>query len=360
MEKSLFIEWVNKNFKGITVRVVEKLNDSTNPLTYLHRRMLKKEYSVDGKWESISAAFTLVAAYLVAMDSSIPLANRDAIEKASGDIPKMGIELQLNEKQLTDLDTLIAKGGTDAQILAKLFADTPRVIGAIYERLESMFLEGLSSGVTIVDSNNTGTGVRLDYGYLTANKFGVGVLWSSPSTAKPFDDIQKVLDKASLDGNVISKIMLDRTAFNNLAKAEQTKELFAFYAGFVGANIPVPSLNKVNEFTNDRYGFQFEIVDRGIRTQKNGTPSTHKPWKDGSVVFLTSDQVGSLVYADLAELNHKNKAVEYSLVDDFILVSKYCKTDPSLSEITKSQARVVPVIGNVDQIYLLDSKTVQA
>lgn len=361
MVQSAFIEYIQKWFPGIVVRMVETTNDSKNPITYLHKTMLRKDYSVDGKWASVNVANTLVAADVVAMDSSLPLKKRDSITKATGDIPKMGMELKLNEKQLTDLDTLVAQGATEQQIIAKLFQDVPKVIGGVYERNEAMFLEGLSTGVTLVeDAENVGTGVRLDFGYRVANKFGVGVLWSDPTNAKPFDDIQKVIDKANLDGNTISSVLLDRATFNRLAASAQAKELFAFSQGFVGNKIPAPDLSQMNVFTNNRYGFTFQIVDRSIRVERNGIPSTYKPWADGAVVFLTSNVVGSLVWARLAEQNHPVAGVEYQTADDYILVSKYRKNEPSISEHTKSQARVVPVISNVDQIYVLDSKTVQA
>lgn len=360
MEQSLFLEWVKKYFPALTVRVVEKLNDSKNQPTYLHKSMLKKDFSVSGKWESLSAAYSLVAADVVAMDSPLPLKKRDSISKASGDIPKMGMELKLNENQLTQLDTLVASGGTTEQILAKLFADTPKVIGGIYERVEGLFLQGLSSGVALADSDNVGTGIRLDYGYPTANKFGAAVVWSTSATATPFDDIERVLAKASDDGNTITKVMLDKTAFNNLAKTSQAKELYAFHAGFVGSNIPVPSLSQLNGFVSDRYGFVFEVVDRSIKTEIDGTQTSTKPWADGAVVFLSNNVVGSLVYAKLAEQNHPVANVSYSTVEDYILVSKYRLNKPALSEYTASQARVVPVISNVDAIYLLDSKTAEA
>jgi hypothetical protein len=360
MEQSLFIQWVNKFFPGITVRVVETLNDTKNPLTYLHRRMLRKDFSVNGKWESVTTANTMVMADVVAMDSSLPLKKRDAISKANGDITKMGMELKLNEKQLTELDALVAQNATDAQILAKLFADTPKVIGGIYERLEAMFLEGLSTGLTLVeDTENVGTGIRLDYGFLTANKFGVATLWSN-TAAKPFDDIEAVLEKARVDGNVITRALIERVAFNNLAKTTQAKELFAFNSGFVGSNIPVPSLAQVNSFTSDRYGFVFEIVDRSVKYEKNGTQTAVKPFATGAVTFVCDDVVGSLTWARLAEMNHPVENVSYSTVDDYILVSKFRQNKPSLSEYTSSQARVVPVINNVDRIYLLDSTTVTA
>ncbi len=361
MEQSLFLQWVQKYFPGITLSVIETLNGTKLLPTYLHRSMLRKDFSVTGKWESLSAAYSLVMADVVAMDSSLPLKKRDAISKASGDIPKQGMELKLNERQLTDLDTLIAQGGTNQQVLARLFADVPRVIGGIYERNEAIFLEGLSSGLAIIDDTETvGTGVRLDFGYPAANKFGVSVVWSSPTTSVPFDDINRVLDKVSQDGNKVIKIMMDRATFANLAKSTQTKQLYAFDQGFVGANIPVPSIAKLNAFTQAAYGYVFEIVDRSVKAERNGVQTASKPWALNAVVFVCNEVVGSLAYATLAEQNHPVQSVEYQTADDFILVSKYRLNKPSLSEVTASQSRVVPVITDVNNIYLMDANTVQA
>lgn len=359
MEQSLFIQWVNKFFPGITLRVVENLNDTKNPLTYLHKRMLKTDFSVTGKWESVTAAYSLVAADVVAMDSSLPLKKRDAIARASGDIPKMGMELKLNERQLTDLDTLVAQGAPDVQIVTKLFVDVPRCIGGIYERNEGIFLEGLSTGLALVeDTENVGTGVRLDYGYLAANKFGVAVLWSTAATATPLDDIQAMMNKASADGNSITRIMMDRVTFNLFANTKQVKEAFAFSLGFVGTTIPSPLFNQVTPFMQSRFGVSIELVDRSVRYEIDGVQTSVKPWSVGKVVGLTSDQIGSLAWARLAEMNHPVTNVTYTTADQYILVSKYRQNRPSLSEFTSSQARVVPVITNVDQIYLLDSLTV--
>lgn len=362
MEQSLFIQWVQKYFPGIVVRVVETLNDTKSTVTYLHKTMLRPEFSVSGKWESVSIANSLVMADVVAMDSSLPLKKRDVLSKANGDIPKMGMELKLNEKQLTELDTIIAQGGTESQIISKLFADTKKAIGGIWERNEAIYLEGLSSGVTLVeDTENIGTGIRLDYGYVSANKFGVAVVWSSPSTATPIDDIEVALEKARLDGNTPSVIMMDKFAFNNAVKTTQVKEQFAFSLGYTGDKLQSPNTNQFTTFLEDKFSLRLVVVNRTVRYETSaGSQVSVKPWKEGSVVLLPSEQVGSLVYAKLAEENHPVAGVEYQKVDEYVLVSKYRMNKPSLSEYTSSQARVVPVVMNVDQIYLIDSKTVQA
>jgi hypothetical protein len=357
METSLFIQYVKKFFQGVVTGVVSKMNDSKNPLVYYHKRFLRPEYSVDGKWESVSAANTLVMADVVSMDSTLPLKKRDSISKASGDIPKMGMKLKLNEKQLTDLDTLQRRPGAEAQLVAKLFQDTPKVIGGIYERNEAIFLQALSSGVALVEDDETvGTGIRMDY--QLPNTYGVATLWSNVA-AKPIDDLNKVKKEALTKGDVLIKFLLDSTAFDNFVKTTQVKELYAFHIGFVGANIQIPSLDQVNAMLKGRYGFVLEIVERSVRYEKNGVQTVKNPWKTGAVVGITSEQLGLLTWATLAEVNHPVSGVSYETADSYILVSKF-RTNEPLTEWTSSQARVVPVLTNTDHLYLIDSTTVEA
>lgn len=357
MEQSNFIQYITKWFTGIVLSVVNKLNDTKNPLVYYHKRFLKKDFSVDGNWESINAANTLVMADVVAMDSSLPLKKRDTISKANGKIPKMGMEKKLNEQQLTDLDTLMLRPGTEPQLLAKLFQDTPSVIGGIYERNEAIFLESLSTGICVVEDTETvGTGIRLDFGVPTANKSGVTTVWSDIASL-PLNDLQRVQSAAKTAGNVIIKFLMDRTAFNNMAKTTQVKNFFAFSVGFMGTGTQTPSQSQLNTALADSYGYTIEIIDRSVRYERDGAQTIQTPWADGAVTGITSEALGSLVWATLAEDIHRNPSVNYEKADEYILVSKYRITRPSLSEVTSSQARVVPVLTNTDQLYLIDSKT---
>lgn len=364
MAQSQFIEYIDSFLPGLTLSIVERLNGTTTaPTPYLHRQMLREDYSVDGKWQSIFGSYSTIMADVVAMDSPFPLKSRDSLGGATGDIAKMGIELWLNEKQLTELDTLVAQGGTKAQIAAKIFEDLPKTITAVYERLEYLFLQGLSTGIALADSDNTGTGIRLDYKYPASNKFGVGVVWSNVASATPVDDINRIVTKATADGNSISRLMMDKTAYNNLIKTTQMKELYGAGIGFGGDYTKIPSLTptQANSVLLERTGVgTIQIVDWTTRYEKNGTKTTVRPWADGAVVALGANQVGSVVYARLAEESHPVAGVSYQKAGSFILVSKFRENRPSLKEFTTSQARVVPVIADVDQIYLLDSKTVQA
>lgn len=358
MNPSLFLQFVTKYFPSLTTAVYEYINSETVLLTYLHLQMLRKEYSADGKYQSLTVNNQLVMADVIAMDSSIPLKTRPTIAQASGDIPKMGLEFALTEKQIDDIRVMIARNMPEAQIVSKIFSDVRMAIGGVYERNEAIFLEGLSSGVTVVDNTETvGTGIRIDYGYKAANQFESSVSWDDVTNAsfKPFTDIQQVIDQATTDGNNITTVMLDRTTFNRMVQSAEAKAIYAAASSIHAASVPVPTLSQINTATQDRFGFNFKIVDRRVRFQRNGTNTTVTPWKSGSVVFLTTEQVGTLAWARLAEMDGPVPGVMYQTVDDYILVSKFHTNRPHYAEFTNSQARVVPVIGNVDAVYTLDT-----
>ncbi|WP_285011209.1 major capsid protein [Pedobacter faecalis] len=364
MEPSLFTAWVAKYFKPLVAKVVEKINGTKAPQTYLHKTMLRKEYSPTLKWNSINVEGSNVAADVVAMDSPLPLKKRDSISKADGDIPKLGMKLALNERTMTDLNILANSPATqESTIVQKLFQDTAKAITGVYEVLELMFLQALSSGVTLIqDTANVGLGIRVDFGYKSANKFGVSVLWSTAASATPISDFNRVKDKADADGNTISTVMMDQYAFANMIKTTEFKQRYAFSLDMaIDGNtiIPTPNSEKAKAFILSEYGWKVVIVNRTVRTERNGVKTNVKPWQEGSVVFLTTEEVGTLTWGTLAEMVHKNKAVTYEVADEFILVSKYHKVDP-LKEYTSSQALALPVINNVDEIYLLDTKTVQS
>jgi len=358
METSNFAEWLELYFPGITLRVVETFNGEDLAPTYLYRRFLQKRFSLDGKWNSLSVNNSLVAADIIAMDSSIPLKKRPSLATATGDIPKMGIELAIREQKLTELQTLVALGRVD-DALALFFSDTRLVIGAQYERLEAMFQEGLSSGVVVVEDTETvGTGIRIDYGYLTTNQFESETTWSNPA-ATPISDMQVLIDAASQSGRTPNLVMMDLATFNNAIKTTEFKESFAAAYGIFGANIPTPTADQARNVFQTRYGLGVEIINRYVNIQRNGIDVRVKPWKDGAVVFTNTNNLGSLVYATLAEQNAPVAGVAYQQVDDFMLVSKYRLNRPSLMEVTNSQSRVVPVIDNVNAIFVLDTTITQ-
>jgi len=362
MEQTLFFEQVRQFFPGIAQDTVTRLNNSLNPnvLSYTHRRFLTKRFTPNMKWESLSVSANIVGADVIAMDSSLPLKKRDSLGRAAGDIPKMGIELALREKALTELDILASIPDQRSEIIRRIFQDTPRVIQAIFETLEYMFLKGLSTGVaTITDTVNTGLEIDVDYGYLAANKFkALTAIWSTIATATPLTDLKQLTTKARTDGNRVTTFMMDQATFLLMSSTPEVKNLWAAQNNFFGTTIPIPTLNQVNEAaTKATLGWSIEIVDRSVVFEKNGVKTSLVPWATGQVIGRTTDDLGTITWGQLAEMNHPVSNVTYERADEFILVSKYRLNRPSLAEFTSSQAMVLPVINGVDAIYKLDTTT---
>lgn len=358
MEKSLYFEYTQKYFPQLVASIVEKLNGKRQQtLPYLYRQHLTNTFSADGRWASITAEYTRVAADVVSMDAELPLKSRDKVSTAEGQIPKLGMKLYMSEKQLKDLDNMLAQRLPAPQILQKMFADLPRCIEAVYERIEDMFLSELSTGVALA-TRSGGTGVRVDMGFLEKNKFGYkGAAWTDAENSTPLDDIQLVYDKALEDQNTITTAYLDDYTIKLLGKSKQVREQFAFNQGITtNGNVPVLSYEQVASVFLAKWQTRLVRVARTIKTELNGKKGTHNPWAKGHITFTCYDNLGELYWTNTAEATRPVAGVSYETAEQFILASRYSTNDP-LREFTSSQAMVVPILNNVDAIYTLDSTT---
>ena len=358
MKKSLFAflaVWYSAIAKKLESTVNGK--NESEPMKYLHKEMLTEELSTDLKWGSSSIDGSIVAADIVAMDSELPLKKQDSIATASGDIPKAGMKLKLTEKQLSDIDTMRAKGVALVEIVKKVFGQVKRCVFGIYERNEAMFLEALSTGQTLVeDTENVGVGIRVDFGYKDSNKYNATKAWSDTS-AKIVDDIKAIIKNAKSKGISLRVIMMDDITASYIAENDQVKNNFAFSdRGIATDGASVPSLDdeQLVSFIRKKFGLTLKIVDRTVVTEKNGQRTIQTPWAEGAVVFLPSEKVGRLVYGILAEDTRRSPEIMYEKVE-YILVKKWHTNEP-FSEFTSSQALCLPVIDNASSIYLLDSK----
>lgn len=339
---------------------MERLNEKrANALPYLFKEKLTPQFSLDGRWSSILAEYTRVAADVVALDSELPLKSRDSLEVASGSIPKLGMKLYLTEKQMKDVDAMRAQNVPLETIVNNIFADTPRCIEGIWERIEDIFLSELSSGVGVSERNN-GTGVRIDMNFYEANQFAVSALWSGVD-ATPLDDIQKIADKAMEDSNTLTDAYADDTALQLLYKNMQVRSQFAFNQGIAmtgSTSVPVLDFAKLQQIFLTKWGINLHRVARRVKTELDGVKRNHNPWKTGTITFVCDDNLGSLVWTTVAEASRPVDGVVYQTADSYILAKKYSTIDP-LREFTASEAMVVPVLNNVDRIYTLDTQTVQ-
>lgn len=358
---SIFASFVDKFFKGFVGRFTELFNGKREAPTYLYTTMLTEEYTPDLTWNSTSLNNSIVAADVVAMDSSLPLKKRSTISRASGDVAKIGMKLSLKEKQISDIMVMSAKGQQEADIARRVLDNVPKVINGIHTRLEIMFEQALSSGqVLVTDENNEGVGIRVDFGYKDANRFhATTAAWTSTS-ATPLDDIRQMFDAASANSDTISDVWMSEAYFNYARKTQQVKELVAANNNQVitaTASLPVPNRSRTIEALNDEFSATFHIINNSYKEEdKSGKQHPIKPWVQGNIVGTPSATVGRLVYGTLAEDMNRVAGVTYSK-SGFILVSEYSHNEPSLAEFTAAQALAMPVIDDGEHIYLLDANT---
>lgn len=360
MKESLFIQFIASVWPKLNLYVKEK--EAPVKRTYLHKEMLRPVYSADQKWEGTSAKTTYVAADMVAMDSPLPIKKRGALSTSNGKLPKVGMKKILRETEINAINIMKAHystAGTDdakkaekQRILTKLLDDGAACSIGIDEKNEANFLTALSEGVMLVeDDDNTGTGLRVNFGYLESNTFGTIV-----KGHVSYEDIENIKSKADADGNTITTLMLAKSKLNEIRKERWARELVADTDDKVYTNdttLKVPSVKKFTEAFQDEFDVTLKVVDRSVIMEKNGVQKSTKPWNADRMVFLCSDVVGSLVWGTLAEATNPVEGVKYATVDQYKLVSKYSKTDP-LQEFTNGQALVLPVIEDVDQIYVID------
>lgn len=357
MNESFFIEYLAKWFAPLVNKVTELINGKKDEEALLHKTMLTEEFSADLKWGSREINGSIVAADVVSMESSLPLKKRDSITAASGDIPKLGLKLRKGEKTISDIQVMQATGVSEYQIAQKIFDDIPRSIKGIDVRKEIMFQQGLSSGATLVeDTENTGVGIRVDFGYKAEHLFRSKIAWGN-SGYVPQDDIDEVFDAAEADGNKIALVMMSQKYFNLFKNSTQGKIISANYSNYIyasTANLPVPSRANFLAALEDLYGARFIPVNSSFRIEKNGVQSVVRPWVEANIVFLYDDVVGRLVYGNVAEKNNPVAGVTYQEAGQGTLVSKYSKTDP-LEEFTMAQALALPVIDGASSIYLMEA-----
>lgn len=361
MKESIFIQFVKALWPKLNLYVKEK--ETPKKRTYLFKTMLRKVYSPDQKWEGTSAKTTYVAADMVAMDSPLPIKSRPTVATSNGKLPKVGMKKKLQETDINNINimkahlalatTEEAKATERRRIFAKLADDGTACSVGIDEKTEMNFLSGLSNGVILVeDEDNTGTGLRVKFGYLPANTFG-----TITKGELSREDFENVNDKADADGNAIIKVMMAKSKLGEIRRTRWAKELAADYSEKTytdETNLPVPSAKSFTAAFEEEFGYAIETVDRTVVTEKNGKKKNVKPWNKDRLVFLCQEEVGSLVYGTLAEATNQVQGVQYATIDDYKLISRYSHNEPSLEEVTSGQALVLPVIEDVDQIYVID------
>lgn len=359
--ESTFKQLIDDNLKIVTDQVVELYNEKPEKQEYYFKRMLTPSFSADNSFASTDIMHSLKSADVVSLDSSLPLKSRDSISAYVGELPKIGMKMKKNERDVRNLMSLVARGTNQQAVLESLFNDVPVCIEGVYIRAEMMFLQALSTGLlTSPNPENNGTAIRVDYGYKSAHKKACAVDWRTAADATPITDIRNVLEAAEAEGYRMKVISLSKKYFNYLCQTNEAKMFFAQGMGLNPANasaLVTPLSNRMAEMLGDDLGVTINLIDSTLRVEKiGGRKQDVNAWKEENVVFSQSMNAGRLVYGTSVEEERPVAGVSYTKADSYILISMFGQNDP-FAEFTSSQAFCVPVIDNPSSIFVLDAKT---
>jgi len=346
------MESLFKNFSEKWLGTVNStVQASIEAKNYLYKSMLRPLYSVDMTFSSISGKNSNVTADVVSMDSDLPLKSRGTIVSYSGEIPKVGMQKYQGERQLKEIQVLQALNKPESQLAARIFDDYNACYVGATDKVEYMFQQALSTGVIEIGQDvNTGRSIRVDFGIPAANKFTVGKLWSD-TTSNPIEDLDKIKEAADAAGVSSGYVLMDQVTFNYFKKNSNVVNLYGT------AGLPSLTLDKANEVLQANFNLQIQIVNTSFKIEKDGVVTNVKAWSAGQVSFFSSlDNVGDLVYSDLAEKIATVPTKVYSYPEAWLQLTMEREGKP-LREFTESQGLVMPVLNNVDQIFLLDTLT---
>jgi hypothetical protein len=317
------------------------------------------KYTTQLTWESLSGSGgNPVMADVIEYNASAPLKTRRVVKKITGDIPKIALKRQMDEKDYNDYNILKAVSQGDANrnaLLDLVFNDIDFCYTGVMARTEYLAMQALSYGqISLTTSNNNGiiTEDVCDFGIPTGNKTAATLQWSQASGSVPMTDIRTKVDNALASGYPLEYIVCDRTAYNELVASTQVQNEWA-----VLRNTTIkaqPTFSDLNNLFESRQLPKIIIVDSNVKFESNAHALTNvAAWKNGYVAFLPDLKIGNILHGPIAE--ETSEAVSKKAIQvkrDHILLSKWSELEP-FGEFTKGQANAFPRFTDVDGIFLM-------
>lgn len=318
------------------------------------------KYTTQLTWESLTGSGgSPVMADVIEYNASAPLKTRRVVTKTTGDIPKLALKRQLDEKDYNEYNTLkaLARGDENRNALLDIvFNDIDFCYTGVMSRTEYLAMQALSYGkIALTTSNNNGiiTEANVDFGIPDANKGAVGLAWSQASGAKPLDDIRTVIDNQASSGYSYEYMVMDKTALGQLQANTQVKEEFAVMRSTTFSSSQ-PTLDELNREMAARLLPKIIVVDSISKFESADHALTNVPsWKGGYVTFVPQLQVGNILHGPIAEETAPSVSKIATMVKrDHILISKWSELEP-FGEFTKGQANAFPRFTDVDSLFIL-------
>ena len=303
-----------------------------------------------------------VMADIVAIGSKAPRKGRDFVENIKGEIPKIEIARDLNERDLLTIQQLRnsvaaypTNAGIKAQLIRKIYEDPQFCIDGVNARIEWMAKQLVSTGKYKTTTTNNGgvVNVSVDFKVKTQNAMNK---WAD-ANANPVEEIEKYQEEAKGKGYSYTTITMSRATLNQVLKNKNTR---AFVLG-----VPINTTTILPDVRLEQ--LNAELVERGLPIikvwesyvsveGKNGEITVANGWEEGNVLFSTSALLGTTQYTTTPEFTMSFADVmSKSVKDNFILVNTFGHQDPILVS-TKATAFATPVLNDSKRKLIIKTK----
>ena len=356
MERTILKEITKPNVEAYVNRARE---------LFLQRMFWNKffplKYTTQLTWESLSGSGgNPVMADVVEYNSSAPLKTRRTVSKQTGDIPKIAIKRQMDEKDMNEYNVIKALAMADANktaLLDLVFGDIDFCYTGVMARTEHLAMQALSYGSLVLDKNNNNgivTETTVDFGIPSANKTAASTSWATSASATPIADITKVVDAAKDAGYSLAYMVMDKTTLRYMLSATEVKDKFAFFQRITVNRKADLSLDELNSMLEAYMLPKVIVVDSTVRFESKAHALTSiSAWKTGYVTFIPDMVIGNIMHGPIAEESSAEIQKKATLVKrDHVLITKWSELEP-FGEFTKGQANAFPRFNDVDGIYIL-------
>ena len=303
-----------------------------------------------------------IMADIVAIGSKAPRKGREFVENIKGEIPKIEIARDLNEKDLLTIQQLRyavnanpTNAGINNQLIEKIYEDPRFCIDGINARMEWMAKQLVSTGKYKTTATNNGgvVNVSVDFKVKTQNALNK---WAD-ADANPMEEIEKYQEEAKGKGYNYTTITMSRATLNQVLKNKNTR---AFVLGVPINNttiLPDVRLEQLNAELAERGLPIIKVWESFISFEgKDGEVIVANGWEEGNILFSTSAQLGTTQYTTTTEFTMDFADVmSKSIKDNFILVNTFGHQDP-ISVSTKATAFATPVLNDSKRKLIIKTK----
>ncbi|SDE15513.1 major capsid protein [Riemerella columbipharyngis] len=330
-----------------------------------YRTFMPLEYNTTLQYSTLEGTEgAKIMADIVAIGSKAPRKGRDFVESIKGEIPKIEIARDMNEKDLYTVQQLrnaVALNPNNQSIknrlIGKIYEDLTFVVDGVNARLEWMAKQLVSNGkfkTTVANNSGGVANLTIDFKVKTQN---AQKNWFTAADADPIKELEALQEEARGKGYRYTTVTLERDVLNKVLDNKSARQ-FVF-------GVPVNNSTVLPNITVEQLNAQLQ--GKGLPTfrlwesymgyeTKAGAVESVNGWESGNILLSASPILGATQYTTTQEFTiNFADVMSKSVKDDFILVKTFGHQDPILIS-TKATAFAMPVLNNTRKNLILKTK----